>query len=234
MKREEYKEAYIALTNLYGIVSSNVVFEILKKYEPNLTKEEVYADLKSMSEKSTNFYWVRPIEGINEFIIQKERLDDKTIDEIIIASKDKPIYVPYSFDKLLFYYDENKIENKFDDGFDFAEALEFFLDNVRTTHPLYDSLSLVIIPKAFKEDLKSFKSYLETHLEFNSYMDKNEFTLMCSKLVNHRKKWELRGFSEYELYKMYGYDIDDIEESLSNSFSDIDEINDKIENKYKA
>lgn len=201
MERKDFKILYTALTNLYGVIHSNLVYELLTYYHKEVSKEELYKDLKNMVEKSSKDYWVREIERSEDYIIQKERLSDKELDEIIEEQANHNLYIPNSYEKLLEYAinDPKDPSLKFDDSFDFNEALDFFKNNVKKDSSSYDSLYLQIVPLAYGEGFSEFKFRLEKILTYKEDMDKEEFERVIANLLVHRKYWIYFGNSMSEI-----------------------------------
>lgn len=218
MERKDFKILYTALTNLYGVIHSNLIYELLCYYDIEVTKEELYEDLKNMINKNSKDYWVRQIQGTEDYIIQKERLSDEELDEIIEEQAHHKTFIPFSYKKLLEYaFNEPKDPSlKFDNNFDFNEALEFFKENVKEDCPSYESLYLQIVPLAYGEGFHEFKIRLEKILTFKENMNKEDFERIIVSLLIHRKYWIYFGNSMSEILSNDN-DIDDvyIEESSS-------------------
>ena len=93
MKASEFRKFYLTFKELYGVIDSDEAFKIIKKWYPDLKKNQLLKDLKDRSEKYTRDYMVRKVAKSRQYIIQNEFISDETIGYIFQNAAGKSYYV---------------------------------------------------------------------------------------------------------------------------------------------
>ena len=105
IKQEEYNNLFKAMSNLYGIITSDEIYYLLKHYYEDITREEVEEELKKLMDNPVKDYVIRKIpnkkDGKLYLIINV--LDEIYIRRIINQRNDKILYVPKTKEDILKY-----------------------------------------------------------------------------------------------------------------------------------
>jgi len=108
MTKKEYRAFYLALVHLYGAISSNVAYEILRFYGKNSTKKTFLSDLKSRGPFPNGFMvWKTAKKDV--YVISLKNTTSSQIDSYFEAQTTYNLYLPETFEEFLAYKETSYI-----------------------------------------------------------------------------------------------------------------------------
>lgn len=110
MTPKQFRNFYLSFCNLYGCLDSDAALEIINIFFPKVTKEQLFADLKSRIGKTTKGYQVIETTD-NDYIIAKEYYDFAGLDMLFEKQGTCPFYVPDDLQTYWAYGDEFFMED---------------------------------------------------------------------------------------------------------------------------
>lgn len=205
MKQSEFRIFYLAFATLYGAIYSEEAFLIMRKFFPNLTKKEMYADIKNRSDKLTVGYWIYKCPK-GKYVIGRDYYTSEELDKLFQKHTDKPFYVPKSFEDFKkykdgsYWWEENKT---------LIAKMTRFLDKhtLKRNDFNYPLVLLMIIHDSISEcvDLQEIVDCLEQRgTVFGDINEINKFAGLYQELNNHTRFITNCGFTPEELAAFYG------------------------------
>ena len=108
MTKKEYRAFYLALVHLYGAISSDVAYEILRFYGKNSTKKAFLNDLKSRGPFPYGFMvWKTAKKDV--YVISLKNINSSQIDYYFEAQTTYNLYLPETFEEFLAYKETSYI-----------------------------------------------------------------------------------------------------------------------------
>ena len=194
MKASDYLKFYRAFVSLYGAITSDEAYKIIKNYYPKTNKIEFLKDLKSRSRKRTVDYAVYQFAGPN-FLIVHDLMTFEQINKMLESHIDKPFYVPESVDDFLKYSDPGYIEENdaFNILYDYLKKL--YKDDKKAY------LDATVIAYQIKVDMRIEASVdlIQETYQFKDEKDIEDFIKIYSIVNNNTKKQSNSGHSPNEL-----------------------------------
>lgn len=110
MTPKEFRNFYLSFCTLYGCIDSSAALEIINVFYPDVTKKQLFADLKSRVGKNTRGYQI--IETTDDdYIIAKTYYDFAALDMLFEKQGTCPFYVPDDLETFFNYGDEFFMED---------------------------------------------------------------------------------------------------------------------------
>lgn len=203
MKKSTLTNYYRVFASLYGVISSNDAFDIIKGFHKDFKKSDFINDLKDRWNKYTKEYSVFKCRGTrNTYLITVPYIDDEYIDYILESAKNKPFFIPEGGEEEYFKYKDPSYRDK-----EFINALEdlkkdedkIFID------PSEEQLKELYFDIYFTMDIRLFINNFERCVDEGDYpklKNKESFEILLNHLNilnNSKRLHENRGHTSTEL-----------------------------------
>ncbi|MBQ3295747.1 MAG: hypothetical protein IJH00_04655 [Erysipelotrichaceae bacterium] len=234
MKASIIRKFYLTFVNLYGVIFFNDAYEIMKKFYPDLKKNELLKDLKERNEKATRRYVVlRTKDRKNPYIICDEFLFDEDIDEILYQQHDKPFFVCDDVDEYFKYADSIGYNPGFEAMADFAyRKMKNNTDKkeAKVLSELFTAMICERIHCDFSDPMKTFNELIQKIIDALQLENEKEIGEMLQLYMNLQANTKMitnRGYSPLELRKVMPMEdpenlVLQIGENMRNSMMDDD------------
>lgn len=228
IKQEEYNNLFKAMSNLYGIITSDEIYYLLKHYYEDITREEVEEELKNLIDNPVKDYVIRKIpnkkDGKLYLIINV--LDEIYIRRIINQRNDKILYVPKTKEDLLKYTNDVYMTSNEEEFY--SQMVKFLAkrnkEKDKERNAKFFTLSLFCKNKVDRstENINMFSKLGQLNIHIKDENDAQKFIKLYMNCANNTKMFANKGWSPNELLKNAPKkDIEDIQDAIRARFKDI-------------